>query len=401
MPAWLLPDQIADLLPAQARKVELLRRTCLDSAQSFGYELVMPSLLEYADSLLTGTGRDLDLRTFKLTDQISGKTLGLRADITPQVARIDAHLLNRQGVARLCYAGSVLHTRAANALTSRELLQFGAEIYGHAGQEAEAESLELLLICLQHCHVQDVTVSLGDVRVLESLIEGAPLTHEQHDDLLTALVAKDATAIHELASHKGANGQACLSAAQVACLVALCHLYGNVQVIDEAKARFAGNAIVVKALEELRQLQQGLQARFKLNINIDFADLRGYHYYTATTFAIYVPGLQTSLARGGRYDAVGEAFGRSRPAVGFSMDLKQLALVSALNGIKSPIVAPSSAQPAALPSLELEVQRLRETGETVVRLLPGHVEQELATARQLKLTAKGWAVEAHASSTQN
>ncbi len=398
MPAWLLPDQIADLLPAQARKVESLRRTCLDSAQSFGYELVMPSLLEYADSLLTGTGHDLDLRTFKLTDQISGKTLGLRADITPQVARIDAHLLNRPGVARLCYVGSVLHTRAANALTSRELLQFGAEIYGHAGREAEAESLELLLSCLQHCKVQDITVNLGDVRVLESLLEGSKLTQEQHDDLLAALVAKDASGISELAAHKNINGQACLDATQVASLIALCHLYGDAAVIDEARARFAHNATIVKALEELRQLQLSLQARFKLNINIDFADLRGYHYYTATTFAVYVPGLQTSLARGGRYDAVGEAFGRSRPAVGFSMDLKQLSLVSALNGVKPPIVAPNNVQANAMKSLQLEVQRLRDAGEVVVCLLPGHVEQELSQARQLKLTAKGWMVEADASS---
>jgi ATP phosphoribosyltransferase regulatory subunit len=330
MPAWLLPDQIADLLPAEARKVEHLRRTCLDSAHAYGYELVTPSLLEYANSLLTGTGRDLDLRTFKLTDQISGKTLGLRADITPQVARIDAHLLNRSGVTRLCYVGSVLHTRAANALTSRELIQFGAEIYGHSGLEAEIEALELLLSCLKTCGVSDITVDLGDVRIVEAILAKAKLSPENHEDLLAALQAKDTTQIQTIAARSKGNAQSCLNQTEVNDLMALCQLWGEISILDEIEARFAAYPSVKQTIADLRRLVQTLRERFKVAINIDFADLRGYHYYTASTFAIYVPGLQTALARGGRYDAVGAAFGRERPAVGFSFDIKQLSSVSTL-----------------------------------------------------------------------
>jgi ATP phosphoribosyltransferase regulatory subunit len=331
MPAWLLPDQIADSLPNEARKVELLRRSCLDTAHHYGYELVSPPLLEYTDSLLTGTGRDLDVRTFKLTDQLSGKTLGLRADITPQVARIDAHLLNREGVTRLCYAGAALHTRAANALSSRELLQFGAEMYGHATLEAETEILCLLLACLKQCQVQDITVDLGDVRVVEALLADQALSTENHDDLIEALQAKDETRIRDIAQRKQGNAQDVLNASTVEALVGLCHLWGDLSVLEAVAHQFSGNAKISKAVTELKQLAASIAKTYDVKFNVDFADLRGYHYYTAATFAIYVPGLQTSLARGGRYDAVGAAFGRERPAVGFSFDIKQLASLSHLS----------------------------------------------------------------------
>lgn len=324
MPAWLLPDQIADLLPNEAAKLEQLRRSCLDTAKRHGYELVAPSMLEYVDSLLTGTGRDLDLRTFKLTDQMSGKTLGLRADITPQVARIDAHLLNREGITRLCYAGSVLHTRAANALNSREQLQFGAEIYGDSRLSAEQEAIHLLLDCLAQSKVNDIMVDIGDVRVVEALLAQASISAEAHDDMLHALQAKDSAEIRAIAAREPA-----LSPAVQSDLLALCQLWGDAQVLDELHKRFAQHAVIARAFDDVKQLTAAL-AKLNINVNIDFADLRGYHYYTASTFKVYVPGLQTALARGGRYDAVGAAFGRERPAVGFSMDLKQLCEVSGI-----------------------------------------------------------------------
>jgi ATP phosphoribosyltransferase regulatory subunit len=330
MPAWLLPDQIADSLPHEARKVEMLRRSCLDTAHQYGYELVSPPLMEYADSLLTGTGRDLDLRTFKLTDQLSGKTLGVRADITPQVARIDAHLLNREGVTRLCYAGAVLHTRAANALSSRELLQFGAEMYGHSGLEAETEILALLLECLRQCEIQDITVDLGDVRVVEALLAEQKLSTENHDDLIDALQAKDVTRIREIAARKTAAGQEALSSASVDALISLCKHWGDLSVLDVIAKQFAADTTIVKAIVDVKHIAGSITAKYKVRLNVDFADLRGYHYYTASTFSVYVPGLQTALARGGRYDAVGAAFGRERPAAGFSFDIKQLAALSNL-----------------------------------------------------------------------
>ena len=386
MPAWLLPDHIADSLPAEARRIEELRRRCLDAARSFGYELVMPPLLEYADSLLSGTGQDLDLLTFKLTDQLSGKTLGLRADITPQVARIDAHLLNRAGVARLCYAGAVLHTHAQGALASREQQQFGAELYGHAGIEADSEVIELALDCLVHAGVsQTLVIDFADVRILRGLLQGVTLTAEHHATLLNALASKDLSSLAELASALR------WSSDRSAAIASLCKLYGGLEVVEKARQTLPPHPLITQALDDIAALAAvAVQQRSALSINIDLADLRGYHYYSATSFMLYVNGLQHALVRGGRYDDIGAAFGRARTATGFGLYLGDLAAVSALQAPRGAIAAPWSDDS----TLRATVRALRASGETVVYALPGHTHQadEFSVDRQLALTASGWNV---------
>lgn len=391
MPAWLLPDHIADVLPAEARKVEELRRCCLDTARSFGYELVMPPLLEYVDSLLTGAGQDLDLRTFKFADQLSGKTLGLRADITPQVARIDAHLLNRTGVARLCYAGGVLHTLSQGALASREQQQFGAEIYGHAGIEADFEVIELALQTLRRSGVKgSLVVDLNDVRILTGLLQGCTLNAEQHAALLQALVNKQPTELAEIVGALVTSTGAPLPQAQRDGLLALPQLYGGLEVLQRARETLQAQPQVSNALDAIEALAKQVQnCEPRAQINIDLADLRGYHYYSASSFMVYVPGLQHALVRGGRYDEIGLAFGRARPATGFGLYLGDLAGVSSVQGANSAILAPW--MPADL-LLAQALAALRQAGETVVYNLPGHehAPDEFAYDRKLVLGSGGW-----------
>jgi ATP phosphoribosyltransferase regulatory subunit len=369
MPAWLLPDDIADVLPAQARKIEELRRRCLDGARRYGYELVMPPLVEFADSLFTGTGRDLDVRTFKLTDQMSGKTMGVRADITPQVARIDAHLLNRSGIVRLCYCGPVLHTQAQSASASRELLQFGGELYGHAGLEADIEVLQLALHILQQVRCRFCLLEIGHANILNALISDAALTPPQHDALLTALMNKDEQAVRDAI----APFESRLAAGHAQALVALCTLYGGIEVLDVAARTLPPLPDITRALNDLREVAQALQPQLSQDrISVDLGDFRGYHYYTGVTFAVYGDHRHGALLRGGRYDEVGQAFGRARPAVGFSLDLKQLADVADVNGDGQAIRAPWAQGDAALAAV---IAQLRAAGETVVYALPGHVHQ--------------------------
>jgi ATP phosphoribosyltransferase regulatory subunit len=393
MPAWLLPDHIADSLPAEARRIEELRRRCLDAARSFGFELVMPPLLEYADSLLSGTGQDLNLLTFKLTDQLSGKTLGLRADITPQVARIDAHLLNRTGVARLCYAGSVLHTHAQGALASREQQQFGAELYGHAGLEADIEIIELAQECLERSGVsKPLVIDFADVRVLRGLLDGVELTQTQHAQLLEALASKDLSSLAQCTAALG------LSAERRTAIASLCGLYGGLEVLALAQERLPKHRLIEEALRDVARLAALASARSpNLSVNIDLADLRGYHYYSATSFMIYVDGLQHALIRGGRYDEIGAAFGRARAATGFGLYLGDLASVSALQPERGAISAPWPIDA----TLAKTVRELRVAGETVVYALPGHAHQpdEFSVDRQLIQTASGWAVTATSAIT--
>jgi ATP phosphoribosyltransferase regulatory subunit len=393
MPAWLLPDHIADSLPAEARRIEELRRRCLDAARSFGFELVMPPLLEYADSLLSGTGQDLNLLTFKLTDQLSGKTLGLRADITPQVARIDAHLLNRTGVARLCYAGSVLHTHAQGALASREQQQFGAELYGHAGLEADIEIIELAQECLERSGVsKPLVIDFADVRVLRGLLDGVELTQTQHAQLLEALASKDLSSLAQCTAALG------LSAERRTAIASLCGLYGGLEVLALAQERLPKHRLIEEALRDVARLAALASARSpNLSVNIDLADLRGYHYYSATSFMIYVDGLQHALVRGGRYDEIGAAFGRARAATGFGLYLGDLASVSALQPERGAISAPWPIDA----TLAKTVRELRVAGETVVYALPGHAHQpdEFSVDRQLIQTASGWAVTATSAIT--
>jgi ATP phosphoribosyltransferase regulatory subunit len=380
--SWQLPDQIADVLPSEARHIEELRRLWLDTARSYGYELVMPPLLEHIESLLTGTGEAFDLQTFKLVDQLSGRTLGLRADTTPQVARIDAHLLNRSGVARLCYCGPVLHTRADRPHATREPLQFGAEIYGHAGPEADLEAQLLALQGLKASGIQDLSVDMADVRIVNSLLNDTPVAAKTLSQIHAALAAKDAAELRSLtASVKD------LPAASREGLQTLLQLYGDVKVLDEAEKALQPNESVRKALQNLKWLASHVDTQAK--VSFDLADLRGYAYYSGTRFAIYGQGRE--LVRGGRYDEVGAVFGRNRPAAGFSLDLKEL--VSALP--PRPLKAAVRAPWAENSDLSTAIARLRAAGDTVVCVLPGHEHEvnEFDCDRELIHSNGQWRVE--------
>ena len=303
MSAWVLPDHIADVLPPEARHIEHLRRKMLDKACSYGYELVIPPLVEHLDSLLTGTGEALDLQTFKLVDQVSGRMLGVRADTTQQVARIDAHLLNRQGVVRLCYCGPVLHTWPERPHSTREPLQFGAEIYGYAGM-----------------------VDFADIRIVSCLLADAHVKPHEICDIHAALAGKDVAALSALTRNFPSSSRDGL--------LALLQLYGDEGVLVEAEKALKGTPAVSKVLSNLRWLAGRIEG---VKVSFDLADLRGYAYYSGVRFAIYADCAKDALVRGGRYDEVGAAFGRNRPAAGFSLDLKQLVTAAPLNLYKSGI----------------------------------------------------------------
>ena len=313
---WLLPEFIEDILPSEAMRIEQLRRRILDLFFDKKYELVMPPLLEYMDSLLTGTGHDLELRTFKVVDQLSGRMMGLRADITPQVARIDAHLLNRKGVTRLCYCGSVLHTRPAGPAATREPIQIGAELYGDAGVEADVEILQLLCHALELAGVRNVRVDIGHVAVFRSIAQAAEIRGELESELFAALQKKDVPALKD-STRK-------LDAKTRDALLLLPELYGGVEVLDLAEKKLPRLAELTRALGTLRKLAKA--CRFPASF--DLAELRGYHYHTGVVFDAYCDGAGAAsqpVARGGRYDEVGKAFGRARPATGFSIDLRSIA----------------------------------------------------------------------------
>lgn len=383
--AWLLPEQIADVLPSQARRVEELRRTLIDRARSYGYELVMPPLLEHLESLLSGTGQELDLKTFKLVDQLSGRTIGLRADTTPQVARIDAHLLNRDGVARLAYCGPVLHARADSALASRELLQFGAEVYGHAGLEADLEAIDLALDALGSAGIGAVLLDLGDARVLRALLAGSPLDAEHLTDLAQALARKDAAALASLSTALGAASREGLAA--------LLRLHGGAEVLAAARELLPQRPPIERALDDLAWLAEHVQrAHPDVRIGFDLADLSGYAYYSGPRFALYATGSHAALARGGRYDEVGAVFGRNRPAVGFSLDVKELAAVAPSRSAHAAVRAPWGESPA----LRAAVRALREQGHAVVCTLPGHEHeaQEYDCDRELVEVDGRWVLRA-------
>jgi ATP phosphoribosyltransferase regulatory subunit len=381
MSAWVLPDHIADVLPSEARHIEELRRDLLDIARCYGYELVMPPLLEHLESLLTGSGQALDLQTFKLVDQLSGRMMGLRADSTPQVARIDAHLLNRKGVTRLCYCGPVLHARPAGPHATREPLQFGAEIYGHTGLEADLEVLQLALDCLKAARVQSPSVDLADARIVKALLEGVALDGEQLTQVHQALAAKDASALSALTlNFPSASRQG---------LLALVQLYGDEKVLVEAERALAPMPAIRDALLNLKWLASQLDAA---NVTFDLADLRGYAYYTGARFSIYAQGASDALVRGGRYDEVGAVFGRNRPAAGFSLDVKALVGVLAARPLRAAIRAPWR----DVPELRSVIALLRTQGETVVCVLPGHESEveEFHCDRELIQVAGQWVVQA-------
>jgi ATP phosphoribosyltransferase regulatory subunit len=383
--AWLLPEHIADILPAEAARIEKLRRSLLDRARRCGFELVIPPLLEHLESLLSGTGRELDLRTFKLVDQLSGRTLGLRGDTTAQAARIDAHLLNREGVTRLCYCGPVLHTRPQGLRASREPLQFGAEIFGHAGLEADLEAQELAIDALRSAGIQQLVIDLADARVLRGLLAGMAMDAQQLQDVARALSEKDGPALRVLTrSAPAAASQA---------LQDLLGLYGGPEVLQRAARQLPARPLVQQALDDLAWLGEHLQRVYPdLQVGYDLSDMSGYAYYSGPRFALYGQGWSDALARGGRYDEVGAVFGRNRPAVGFSLDLKALAEVGQWSIDFRAVLAPWGEDP----QLRAAVRQLREAGEVVIVTLPGHApdEQALACDRELVSIEGNWAVRA-------
>ena len=388
MQKWLLPEYIEDLLPGEAARVERLRRRILDLFFTHGYELVVPPMLEYLESLLTGTGHDLDLKTFKLVDQLSGRMLGLRADITPQVARIDAHLLNRKGVTRLCYAGTVLHTQPSGLLRTREPMQIGAEIYGHAGLESDIEIQMLMLRVLQATGVSGVHLDIGHVSVFRALVTRAGLTAPQEADLFQVLQAKDVPALRELS-----NG---LDAVTRDALLLLPELYGGPDVLDVARARLPDYPELTACLDALARIGRELNGDVK-ELCFDLAELRGYHYHSGVVFAAYAGNRPEAIARGGRYDEVGRAFGRARPATGFTMDLRELAQMA--NAEERPLRVLAPYQPADA-GLQAEIARLRAAGTVVVSDLPGHDANraELDCSQQLVAKNGAWKLEPLGSS---
>ena len=376
---WVLPEYFQDVLPPEADRLEHLRRQLLDAFRAHGYQLVVPPLIEYLESLLTGAGQDLRLRTFKSVDQLSGRTLGVRADMTPQVARIDAHLLNRRGVSRLCYCGAVAHTMPASLTASREPMQLGAEIYGHAGIEADIEVIRLLNEVLCIAQVPTSRIDLSHVGLFRALVEQGGLDDERVRDILAMLQTKDVPGLSEALVD-------CEPTVRAA-LLALPRLYGGVEVLAEARRVLPASTEIDAALEALESIAAALPG---LPISIDLADLRGYHYHSGVVFAAYGGHSASAVALGGRYDAVGQAFGRGRPATGFSLDLRELVRGMPASSLPGAILAPAQADPA----LVAQIADLRRAGQIVMEALPGHEGSwcEAGCDRQLVKQGDRWTV---------
>ena len=365
---WLLPAGIDEVLPAQARIMETLRRELLDLYASWGYELVIPPFIDYLESLLTGTGQDLDLQTFKLTDQLSGRLLGVRADMTPQVARIDAHHLRRDAPTRLCYLGTVLHTRSDGFAGTRSPLQIGAEIYGHSGIESDAEILRLIMLTLRAAGIGETYLDLGHVGIYRGLARQAGLSPAGEHALFDALQRKAVPEIETLIARLGLGG------APARMLSALAELNGADALTRAETLLREADRPVREAVDYLRRLADELGRWLPdVSIHYDLAELRGYRYKTGAVFAAFVPGWGLEIARGGRYDDIGRVFGRARPAVGFSTDLKELLR----HGKRSDQNAPAVCAPwSTSPALQEAVDRLRASGRRVVHALPG-IERDL------------------------
>lgn len=381
---WLLPEGIEELLPAEARTIERMRRELLDLCDRWAYELVIPPLVEYTESLLIGLGPDLDLQTFKLTDQISGRSLALRPDITPQVARMDAHSLRREGPSRLCYAGSVLHTRARSPLASRSPIQVGAELYGDVSLAADIEVVSLMLEMLRVAGVGQITLDLGHVGIFRSLMEHLALPDALASELFEALQHKSDPTIRALLAGSG------LEAGQKAILGRLAGLNGGSEVLDEAEVLFAhGPAGIAGALRALREVADAVQQRAPdVALHFDLCELHGYHYHTGLVFAAYAPGQGEALANGGRYDDIGQVFGRARPATGFNTDLKALLRLARAQPVaqSAAVFVPHAVAEAAWE----EMQRLRALGECVVPGLPGEMPPARCDRELRPLTGGGW-----------
>lgn len=385
MSNWLLPESLADILPAEARRIEDLRRELLDLYRSYGFELVAPPLVEYLDSLLSGNSKSLGLRTSKLVDQLSGRTMGVRADITPQVARIDAHLLNRQGVTRLCYCGTVLHARPADLLSDRELLQIGAEIFGHAGVEADIQIIQMAIESVNRAGVGHARLDLNHPGVVKAVIEADPVLATMADTVTELLSMKDIPGLIGLGQQPDS-----VNSDNVRALVNLAGLYGGVEVIAKARTLLPALAGVQDALDNLELLIQALP---DYEFSIDLADMgSGYGYHSGVVFSIYAEGWHDALVKGGRYDGAGKLFGRARPATGFSLDLRKLSAGLPPTPLARAIRAPWGTDP----SLASALRQLRQAGEIVVQVLPGQPYRldEFTVDRELVLDDGAWKVRA-------
>ena len=383
---WLLPEGVEEILPPKAIELEQLCRTIIDLFSTWGYEFVIPPMVEYLESLLTGTGEDLDLKTFKLTDQLSGRLMGIRADITPQVARIDAHLLKRDTPTRLCYLGSVLHTRPGKSGDTRAPLQVGAELYGHSGVASDIEIVKLMLATLKQVGINQTYIDLGHIGIFRTLSYDSSLSNAQQAQVFEALQRK---AKDELKSfYKEWN----ITNAASNALLELVDMNGDVAVLDEAK-KLLGKLSPESAqyIDEVKALAESITGQTEVSINVDLAELRGYHYHTGMVYTAFVPGEGDGIAFGGRYDDIGSAFGRARPATGFSTDVKSLLKhQSIINKTPSSIFAPASVDVA----LHEKINTLRKTGSIVVEELEGQQASasEMNCDQQLTLENGEWIV---------
>ena len=386
MRAWLLPEYIEDILPAEALRMEMMRRRVMDGLRLHGYELVIPPLVEYVDSLLTGTGSDTSLRMLKVVDQLSGRMMGLRADMTPQVARIDAHLLNRGGVTRLCYAGSVLHARPSGLKRTREPLQIGAELYGHRGIESDLEIQRLMLHSLAIAGVSRIHLDLGHVAVFRGLVRGAGIPAEMEREVFAVMQTKDVSALKELC--KGLKEPAHKQARDA--LLLLPDLYGDTDILSQARESLPHYPEIMAALEELETAGAEMKPLVE-TLAFDLADLRGYHYHSGMVFSAYAHESPNAIAQGGRYDEIGKAFGRARPATGFSMDLRELSGLVQADAYQKGILAPYA---KADHSLARKIEQLRAEGQIVVTCLPGHEDDQdtMNCDRKLVRKDKVWSI---------
>jgi len=378
---WLLPEYIEDVLPAEAARIEGLRRTLLDLFKVHGYQYVIPPMLEYMESLITGAGHDLDLATFKVVDQLTGRLMGVRADMTPQAARIDAHLLNHQGITRLCYAGSVLRTKPDGLARTREPLQIGAELYGHAGIASDIEIQRLVIKALQAIGIDQVHLDFSHVNVFGSLIESSQIDPQLEQDLYAALQSKDQSAVAALA-----HG---LDKTTSEALLHLTELNGDKAILAKAAKLLPATPAIKAALDSLAQASSALED-LGVTVSFDLSELRGYHYHSGIVFAAYAQGYKGPLALGGRYDEVGQAFGRARPATGFSLDLRGVATALPPAEEATAIFAPAVGDA----SLSAKIEALRSEGCVVVQELPD-VQSDLAElncSKKLEHYNSGWHV---------
>lgn len=385
---WALPDGISEALPEESWRLENLRRSLLDVYATWGYQMVMPPLVEYMQSLNTGIGSNLDLQTFKVTDQLTGRTLGIRADMTPQIARIDAHKLRTEHPNRLCYIGSVLRTRAFNDDGSRSPLQVGAELFGHAGEDSDFEVIALLLTTLRHCQVPDITLDIGHVNIFRSLAVQAGLSAQQEKTFFDMLERKSLPDIETWLT--AAN----LPAAEAEMLRQLPRLYGKPEILEHASTVLvAANAQVKAALAYLSSLVTRIQTEFPdCRIHVDLTELSGYDYHTGIVYAVYAQGSGREIARGGRYDGIGKIFGRARPATGFSTDLRVLTRYwQAQPQQPTKIFAPANTDPC----LSSTILQLRAQGHWIVRQLQGDTvktPQDAGCGQQLIKHGNEWII---------